>query len=74
MPAARRGEDAPPAILSVPNGEAGTHPRGLPPSDNPRGVCPGRQAEPHSTTHINGDKIYLGNLEDVVEVECFSAF
>jgi hypothetical protein len=68
------GVIAPPAILSVPKGEAGTRPRGLPPSDNPREVCPGTQAEPNSTTHKQGNKIYRSNLEDMVEVEGFSAF
>jgi hypothetical protein len=67
------GGDAPPAISSVPKGRAGTRPRRLPPSDNPREVRPGRQAESHSTTHKKGNKIYRDNFEDVVEVECFSA-
>ena len=64
------GGNAPPAILSVPKGEAGTRPRGLPPSDNPREVCPGKQAETQSTTRENGDKIYRGNLEGMGKVEC----
>jgi hypothetical protein len=68
------GGSAPPTIPSVPKGKAGTRPRRLPPSDNPREVCPGRQAERHSTTYKKRNKIYHGNLEEIVEVEGFSAF
>jgi len=68
------GGSAQSANLSVPKGKAGTRPRGLPPSDNPLGVCPGKRAEPQSTTYKKGNKIYRGNLEEIVEVEGFSAF
>jgi hypothetical protein len=68
------GGSTPSANLSVPKGKAGTRPRGLPPSDNPRGVCPGKRAEPQSTTYKKGNKIYRGNLVGIVEVEGFSAF
>ncbi len=44
-------------------------PSQIAPSDNPREVYPGRQAEPHSTLRECGYKIYRGNLEDVIELE-----
>jgi len=44
------------------------------PSDNPREVCLGKQAESQSTPDENRHKIYQGYLEGMIEVERFSAF